>query len=430
MTLDSEQPFALHQGRLIKRGNLWADVRLLAERLPDRPYVFNLCQNRYLFCLMLLAAASRGQVCLLPPSSKKAVIREIALAYPGAYLASENSPALPELHWFEVIAPGSEALALEPELDWARRTLVAFSSGSTGKPVPCPHRLNTFKLSAEMAVASLGLARKKRLVLSTTPPQHMYGLETSIFWPLFSELILHDAHPFFPADIRYLVETAPWPTVLATTPTHLRSLTNANDSWPNLAGVISATDVLSEKLARQSLAAFGLAPQEIYGSTETLSFASRQPLRESLWRPYPGIRLIQDEVGQTRLESPHLPEATPLQDNFSIEPDGHFMALGRQLDMVKIGGKRTSLSELNRRLKDIDGVEDGFCFIQDHQSDESRLTVVVVSSLDRQSIREGLRPYVDEVFLPRKIHCVAAIPRNETGKLTQTDMAKLLAELV
>ena len=193
--------------------------------------------------------------------------------------------------------------------------------------------------------------------------------------------------------------------------------------------MLSATDALSEKLARETESALGLSPHEIYGSTETLSFASREPLHESLWRPYASIRLVQDGTGQTRLESPHLQTPTVLQDCFRVEADGRFAVLGRHIDIVKIGGKRASLAELNRRLKDMEGVEDGFCFIQEGGSSEGRLVAVVVSQLDKQAIREGLRPYVDEVFLPRKIHFVECLPRNEVGKLANSEMEKLLAGL-
>ncbi len=423
------EPFALHQGRLIRRGNLWSDVKAMAERLPDRPYVFNLCENRYLFCVVLLAAVSRGQVCLLPPSSLTTVIREIARDYPGSYLACERSPDLPTLEWFAVEAPESQDITLETGFDWERTAIIAFTSGSTGKPKPCAHNLTTFKISANIAVDSLGLSRQRLLMVSTTPPQHMYGLETSVFWPLFSSLIMHDGRPFFPADISRAVETASWPCLLTTTPTHLRSLTKANGLWGKLAGVLSATEELSEKLAQETYATLGLSPYEIYGSTETLSFASREPLRESLWQPYKNIRLSQDKAGHTILESPHLPSPTLLQDSFRIEADGRFALQGRDLDLIKIGGKRTSLAELNRRLTDIEGVEDGFCFVRNGVPGEGRLTAVVVSRLDKQAIRKGLQPYLDEVFLPRKIHYVSAIPRNEVGKLTKAGMEKLLADL-
>jgi acyl-coenzyme A synthetase/AMP-(fatty) acid ligase len=430
MDSDSEAPFALHEGRVVSRGNLWSDVITLAAQLPDRPYLFNLCENRYLFCVCLLAAAWRGQICLLPPAGQMAVILEILRDYPGAYLASERAPQQAGLEWFEVKTPRSVSPALQPCFDWQRTAVIAFTSGSTGSPKPCPHSLDTFRTSTDMAVRSLGLWKQQRLMLSTTPPQHMYGLETSVFWPLFSSLVLHDGRPFFAEDIRHAIETAPWPTVLASTPTHLRSLAKAEGTWSTLAAIISATDTLSEKLAGEIESILGQSPREIYGSTETLSFASREPLRENLWRPYPGCHLIQGENGQTSLEAEHLPEPVPLQDSVRIEADGRFAVLGRHLDMVKIGGKRASLAELNRRLKDIEGVEDGFCYIQKSGSHEGRLAAVVVSSLNKQDIRNGLRPYVDEVFLPRKIHFVSAIPRNETGKLARDEMEKLMASLV
>lgn len=422
-----DSPFALYQGKQVSRGNLWAGARELAESLPDRPYVFNLCENRYLFCLLLLAAAQRGQTTLLPPSGQAGTLTEIAADYPGAYLASDRDLGHAGLETFTVAAPGASGMA--PAIPLTHASLVAFTSGSTGKPQPCAHRFATFRISAEMAVRGLGLAQRRLLMVSTTPPQHMYGLETSVFWPLFSDLILYDGRPFFPEDLRQALESAPWPVVLASTPTHLRSLILAEGRWNRLAAVLSATDGLSEKLARDIETATGIQPSEIYGSTETLSFARRQALRETLWRPYAGVRLTQDRQGSATLLSPHLPEPVELLDSINVAEDGRFAVAGRHADMVKIGGKRASLAELNRRLRDLEGVEDGFCFVQEGRQGESRLAAVVVSQLDTQSIRQGLRPYLDEVFLPRKIHYVQAIPRNEVGKLAKAERDKLLAGL-
>jgi acyl-coenzyme A synthetase/AMP-(fatty) acid ligase len=429
MTLTNERIIALYKGRQIMHGNLWSDVRALADSLPDKPYVFNLCENRYLFCLMLLAAASRGQISLLPPASGMTVISEIACDYPGAYFASDNSPEFSEMAWFKVEAPGSKNFAPETALDWQRTALIVFTSGTTGKPKPSAHTLSTFRISAKMAVASLGLADRQLLMVSTTPPQHMYGLETSVFWPLFSSLVLHDGRPFFPADISQVLETAPWPCVLATTPAHLRVLTRTTASWSKLACIVSATDTLSEKLARETRKALGQSPCEIYGSTETLSFATREVLQESLWQPYAGCRLVQDDVGFSTLESLHLPSAVLLHDSFTVETDGRFTVLGRHGDMIKIAGKRSSLAELNKRLKDIEGVEDGVFFAQETPSTEPRLAALVVGKLDKHDILTGLQAFIDEVFLPRKIYFVDAIARNDSGKLTKTALEKLLAGL-
>lgn len=425
----NDEPFAVFAGRVISRKNLWANVRHLAARLPDRAYMLNLCENRYLFCLALLAAASRGQICLLPPSGQAAVIQEIRADYPDAYVAGDSDPQLPDMAWFEVVTPNGAAQAAQPlEIAWPAARLIAFTSGSSGKPQANIHSLETLRLSAGMAVGSLGLRDQVRLMVSTTPPQHMYGLETSVFWPLFSRLVLYDRRPFFPEDIRRAVNDAAWPAVLVTTPTHLRHL-SAGD-WHNLSAVISATDTLPDKLARESRAILGQSPLEIYGSTETLSFAHRQPLRDSLWRLYPGCRLLRDASGQTLLQAAHLPAAVALQDSVGIQTDNRFELLGRQGDMLKIGGKRASLGELDRRLLDIAGVDDGFFYLQPNPAAEDRLAAVVVSRLDKQQIRAGLQPYLDEVFLPRKIHFVAAIPRNQAGKLTKSARETLLATLV
>ena len=430
LTQNPEHPFALHQGRVITRGKLWADVYELAKQLPDQPFVFNLCENRYLFCVCLLAAATRRQICLLPPSGQIAVIQEILRDYPNAYIASENAPSIANIAEFKVKAPKVEPGSQSIEFDWERTAVIAFTSGSTGTPKPCAHSMQTFKVSAHIALHSLGLAEKQRLMISTTPQQHMYGLETSIFWPLFSQLILHDGRPFFSEDIRQAIETAPWPAMLICTPAHLNALLSSASEWNNLVGIISATDTLPEKLAQKTLAILGQSPHEIYGSTETLSFACREILRDELWRPYTGSKLMQDKNGQTQLISPHLSQPVILTDRFKIAADGRFTVLGRHEDMIKIGGKRASLSELNRRLNDIDGVDDGFCFVQQQASGKARLAAVVVSRLDKQEIRLGLQPYLDDVFLPRKIHFVDTIPRNPTGKLTKIEMEKILAELV
>jgi len=75
-------PFAWRGDKLLSRGKLWSDVRALARQLPDHAHVINLCADRYLFCLTLLAAMARGQVCLLPPAGLEGILREILRDYP------------------------------------------------------------------------------------------------------------------------------------------------------------------------------------------------------------------------------------------------------------------------------------------------------------------------------------------------------------
>lgn len=419
-------PFAWRNGSWISRAQLWADVEDLAARLPDRPQVLNLCRDRYLFALALLAAVRRGQICLLPPSGLPGVMWEILAEYPEAYLIAEQPPELTVCPWFPLAAPPQAGEAEEPRFGEEQTAVIAFTSGSTGHPKACPHSLGTFRASADMALHGLDLHGKSRLLVSTTPPQHMYGLETSIFWPLFSDLTLHSGRPFFPEDIRWATAAAPLPCLLASTPTHLRALLRSGGDWIHLAGILSSTASLSTEFARRLEEAVGVEVREIFGSTETLSFACRRPARETLWHPYPGVSLDPDGHGM-RLRARHLPEAACLQDRFRIETGGCFELLGRDGDLVKIAGKRASLAELNRRLADIEGVEDGLFLVVEDERREFRTLAVVVSRLERRAIVDALRVSLDEVFLPRRVHYLAGIPRNETGKPLWAKLETLLA---
>jgi acyl-coenzyme A synthetase/AMP-(fatty) acid ligase len=416
-------PFALFQKRIISRGDLQHDVEELAARLPERSALFNLCKNRYLFCLTLLAAAQRGQTCLLPPSERPETLLSIATNYPDAYLACEQAPATEALPWFPIIPPSqNNNQHVELHNDWPNISLIAFTSGSTGLPKPCSHQLRDLGLAAQIATTSLGLNSQQSLMLSTTPPQHMYGLETSVFWPLYSNLLLYDAHPFYPTDIRNAISTAPMPCILATTPTHLRVLSHSDDdTWPPLAGLISATDQLSPLLANTIANKFNAELIDLYGSTETLSLAYRRPCRNLYWQPYSHVHLFDDDE-LARIKAPYLPSGAELQDRLIQCANDLFQILGRAEDMVKIGGKRASLTDINRKLRDIPGIKDGFCFIQNRDSGEPRLAAVVVGALDKNTINRQLAKQLDEIFLPRKLYKVDNIPRNSIGKLQYTEL--------
>ncbi|WP_235281936.1 AMP-binding protein [Methyloterricola oryzae] len=416
-------------GEVISRGQMWAEARALAAQLPPKPHVFNLCEDRYAFLLTLLAALMRRQVCLLPPSGQAGVLTEILAAYPDAYAASDSPMSEAGCTLFRVERPEPAAHAPEPALEPSQTAAIAFTSGSTGGPSPCPHTLDTFITSAAMALTSLELIERNVMVIATTPAQHMYGLETSIFWPLCSRLIMHRGRPFFPEDIRRAVAEAPLPALLVSTPVHLRALAAAAGPWHNLAGIVSSTAPLSVELARELERVTGVEVREIFGSTETLSFASRRPARESLWRPYRGANLVLDEAGAAWLRAEHLPSRVALSDRLAIQADGRFQVLGRSADMVKIAGKRLSLSELNRRLAEIPGVEDGLCYIRESGGCEPRVHAVVVSPLDPGEIRNALRPVLDPVFLPKRIHYVETLPRQHTGKILKAELDALLERL-
>src|SRR5690606_15693622 len=89
--------------------------------------------------------------------------------------------------------------------------------------------------------------------------------------------------------------------------------------------------------------------------------------------------------------------------------------------VVKIGGKRISLAEIERRLLDIPGVEDAAVWVVEVDGARGNETValVVAPGLSPEHLRTELRRWLDPVVIPRRLRLVDALPREANGKLTR-----------
>lgn len=395
----------------------------IAHRLPEAAGLLNLCENRVWFTATLLATAIRRIPCLLPPNRADATLERLAAAHGPLIAARDREIALP-LPSLKVSAcpdfPGSQW----DHWSLADLQVIAFTSGSTGKPQPWPKDWQTLSACARLALEALGLQRRRWAVIATAPAQHMYGLETAVVWPLCSELALTGRLPFYPEDVRRAIAESPQPVLLVSTPVHLKACLAGSMAWPNLAAIVSSTAPLDPELALELESVTGRPLWEIYGSTETLSFAWRRPATESLWRLYPGARLHchSDDI---LLEAPWLSAPVALADRLEVAADGRFRVVGRHKDLIKIGGKRASLAELNWHLNRIAGVDDG-CFFA---TDQGRVGALVVSRRPKAEILAALRQRLDEVFLPRPLYLVPRLPRNATGKIVKAELDQLLRQL-
>jgi acyl-coenzyme A synthetase/AMP-(fatty) acid ligase len=130
----------------------------------------------------------------------------------------------------------------------------------------------------------------------------------------------------------------------------------------------------------------------------------------------------------------HLPQPVVLADLVELldggrDCDNRFVLRGRQGDLLEIAGKRASLGDLTRRLLAIAGVRDGVVFQLDDADGIGvhRIAALVVApALTEADILRALRRSIDPVFLPRRLRCVEALPRNETGKLPRAALLRLL----
>lgn len=418
---EASAPIAWRQQKPISRGAFLNHVLRVAECLPRRRYALNLCQDRYLFLLAFAAAGVCGQTNLLPASRARAAIAETRGIYPDSHIVDDESIR----SWVDLSAEEQSS----PPTMWLSAThaiAVAFTSGSTGRAQPHVKRWGELVAGARLAGRRFAFALDRGTsIVATVPPQHMYGLETSIMLPLTLPVALHAGRPLLPEDVLTTLAALPEPRVLVTTPAHLRVLTATPVAWPALRLVISATAPLSPSLARAAEAVFAAPVMEIYGCTEAGSIASRHTIAEDAWTPYDGF-----SVDDGWVRAAHLAAAVHLNDQVEVFADGRFALGGREQDLVNIAGKRTSLSFLNRILNEIDGVDDGvFVVPEEGQDRPRRLAALVVSTTrSKREILAALAERTDPIFLPRPLRLVEQLPRNEVGKLRRQVLLDLLAQ--
>jgi acyl-coenzyme A synthetase/AMP-(fatty) acid ligase len=427
---------AVHDGQ---RAWTWREIHSCADALSQKfehgATLCNLCHSRLGFLITWLAALRRSCVQLLPPSGGDADL--------GAMLASCAEPlividdeSLRSPHWPAHATcivyrpqpvPCRDDAALRWLPPWDAPLLRMYTSGSTGLPQAQVKTLRQFERGARVLGARLAqdveLASLDAIVCSV-PPQHMFGVEASTMLSLVHGISLLDSRPLLPADVGAALERCGRAVLWTTTPLHLRALVQAHQRVPNCALVVSSTMPLSTALAAQAEALVNAPVLEVYGSTETGVVAMRRSVRDSRWRPVDGVRL-EPQAGSTRVWGSHFDSPRDLADE--IEPAGEgFILLGRQADMVKIGGRRASLAGLNLLLAEMPGLEDGVFYLPSSEAGDARLVLIHAgAALDRAHADAWLRHRIDPIFLPRTWIRVDRLPRSGNGQLTRRALDEL-----
>jgi acyl-coenzyme A synthetase/AMP-(fatty) acid ligase len=402
--------------------------------LPKRRYMLNLCVDRYHFTVGFCAALLQRQVTLLPPHHQPILLRQLGEEYPGAYCLTEpdHEPGPLEIFAFPPLSRRVAEPPTVPAVPTLQTAAIVFTSGSTGQPVANEKSWGALVKGAESELQRMELRAFPGLsVIGTVPPQHMYGLESTVLMPMQGGLALHSGKPFFPADIIAALAAMPRPRGLVTTPVHLRALLAETRHAPPVDFLLCATAPLPPQLATAAQACFGATVHEIYGCTEAGQVASRRTVESPAWSPLPGVTLRQDDGG-TWVSGGHVELEVLLHDVIERQGDGTFLLHGRTSDLVNVAGKRSSIANLNYHLNSIAGVLDGaFIMPEEAAGAVTRLVAFVVAPrLTRETVMSALRKRIDTAFLPRPLCFVDALPRNDTGKLPREALRDLMARTV
>lgn len=421
--------FAVDRGVAILAQQYVAEVNAMAARLPERSCVLNFCANRYCFAVTLGATLRRRQTNLLPPTQAPNFIAALRDQYPDLYYISESPVAdLPIPHVAYTTEVTTDSAAFEPPaLPADLVAAVAFTSGSTGRPVPNRKTWRSLVASAEMEGERLETPLGSRVgIVGTVPPQHMYGLESTVLIALQNGLVIHATRPFYPEDIRAALAQLPAPRMLVTTPVHLRALIEDAVELPGLQSIVCATAPLSDDLARAAERRFHAPVLEIYGFTEAGQVATRRTLEGPVWRTFRGLELRADGEDVV-VHGGHVEVGAMLQDIVELKSAHEFTLHGRRADLVNVAGKRTSLAHLNLQLGSIAGVRDAVFFVPDDNAGAVvRLVAFAVAPGESEdSILTALRQRIDPAFMPRPLYLVDTLPRNATGKLPRAELERL-----
>ncbi len=402
----------------------------LAEQLPAGKFAINLCENRYLFTLAFCAAIIKQQTTLLPQNRAEATQTSLFEQYADAYVLHDGAaviaPDVPHLNINTLNLVGAPCRDI-PQIDAEFLAAIAFTSGSTGQPKA---NLKPWRTLVESSLINarfmLPASDQCYSVLATVPAQHMWGLETSVLLPLFSELCVVDSRPLFPQDIQQQLALLAQPRLLISTPVHLRAMALSGLTFPPVAQMLCATAPLTASLALRIEELFEGELREVFGCSEVGSMACRRTAQQEIWRLFDGLCFSPAEAGDGgEISAAHLPASQMLTDRIEWLGAQQFRLLGRSDDMIEIAGKRGSLQEMNTILLSAPGVADGVVFLPDVTPEHKvvrPIALVVAPELSRDTLVAHFAKYLDPVFIPRPLLIVKQLPREENGKLPRSKL--------
>ncbi|NVN56769.1 AMP-binding protein [bacterium Scap17] len=430
-------------------------------------------------CVQLLALWERGMLAVLPGDDRPDTLARLAASSDGQL--PETSPA----GWPTEPLDSSAAPCTRPEitLDGARLALELCTSGSTGEPLRIAKRFA--QLEAELAVHRtlwpLASATSDAdpapepepepepeptidtVSLSQVSHQHIYGLLVSLLRPLSEGVPFLSEACHYPEQLAAAIAQLSglgYCCQLVSSPAQLARLPQASDE-PRVADnsrdnaqvlrVFSSGAPLPVEAAQHAENCLQAPVIEIYGSTETGGIAHRRQHETPDWTPLPQVDLRFSPAFAVRspfLEQPSewwqqadnaAPVAAESPSQVEQQAAPRFQLLGRSDRLVKLAGKRVSLSAVERCLSAQAEVLEVRCLPMPTRA--HRLGAVVVMEeralpQDHASrrdliarLRRALMPGFERIALPRYWRFVTRLPLNAQGKFTADSVARLFADL-
>ncbi|RKT24743.1 acyl-coenzyme A synthetase/AMP-(fatty) acid ligase [Paraburkholderia sp. RAU2J] len=385
------------------------------------------------FACALFALFACGKEPVIPANATPGYLADLADAY-DAMLSDADLPPFARQAGADASATVGTGHCIDPQAP-----LTLYTSGSSGSPKPIRKTLAQFDAEVHTLEQQWGALVGDATMLASVPHHHIYGLLFRVFWPLAAGRAFDRAISVEPLHLQSRIEQC-GATVVVSTPAQL-------SRWPALPGFASLLPApraffssggpLALDAAQPYAAAYGAAPLEIYGSTETGGIAWRRQDRTDAWQPVSGIEIRRDEDGALNVRSPHLGHSGwhRTDDQIACDEHGRFRLQGRLDRVLKLDGKRVSLPELEARLALHPYVAQAALVPLAGASRERVGALVALTEagsvalrdegrvLLARTLRRHLAGYVDVVVLPRHWRFRLSLPFDARGKLPVSAVA-------
>ncbi len=402
--------------------------------------------------LPVLVAASEGLLATVLADATGAA--ETALSSGPAVAAASASAAGPEATWrwsqFDDRSPVAPASTTTDSPGfWL------YTSGTTGSPKGAMHCHHDAKVTADTYARHILAITEDDRCLSVAKLFFAYGLGNSLTFPFSvgAATVLNPARPT-PANVTELVQRHQ-PTLFFGSPGFYAALLDSGAIRQTFASVrlaTSAGEVLPAELHRRTTEQLGFALLDGIGTTEALHiFLSNRLGAErpgTTGQPVEGYELeLRDEQGEliTAPDTPgelrikgdslasgywsrraatraaFLGEWMATGDVYQRSTDGYWTCLGRNNDMLKVGGIWVSPAEVENVLlthadvsevvvvgsRTADGLETAVAFLVARRG----------RRIDLESIEAHCRANMAAFKRPRRIEVVDELPKTATGKV-------------
>jgi acyl-coenzyme A synthetase/AMP-(fatty) acid ligase len=393
--------------------------------------IFIIHQDRAFFLAAFLATLQLGIPVVFPPSDAPGLLKDVFEFGDGLLTDQEDLSSFAPLF----ISMGEVEVDIHTRVRFERlnplEALITFyTSGSTGTPKAIQKTLKHLEEEIGMLEETWRAQDKETTFLSTVPHQHIYGLLFSLLWPVCAGYPIR-SHTFsYWEDV---LREGDKEIYVVSSPSHLSRYPSFMEERekPKIKAIFSSGGPLPFESVQETQIYLGTLPIEVYGSTETGGIAYRQQGgRKELWTKFRNVELLIGDEGKLCVKSPYLPHGAPYQteDRVTLESEDCFHLLGRVDRIVKVEGKRVCLVEVERRLQDLEDIQEAAVLLLDTLNRDELGAVLVLSAEGQEKlaslgkakfvrgIRKRLSPYFEAVTLPRKWRFVSELPLNQQGK--------------